>query len=1274
MGDFGRDVTDRKNLESQLGRARQEWKEIFEAVGHPMMILDTEHRILEVNPATTRVAGLSREELIGRRCFEVFHHPGDAGPPGGCPLQTILREGESQTTEMEMEAVMGTFLVSCTPMYDEFGRVEKIIHVATDITGRKATEKALAQSEERYRNLVEDSPEGVVLHDGEMFLYLNPRAVALYGADNPGDLIGKRVLDYVHPDDRDPVGGRIGKILSTGGSTVPWEVRILRVDGQSVSVETSGGLVDYRGRKVVQVILRDVAERKKTEEALRFSERKYRELYEGMRDGWAAVDMTGRITEFNSTFQHMVGYEETEVHGLAYEDLTPPNWHSFEKRILEEQVLKRGYSDPYEKEYRRKDGVVFPVELTAYLLRDHKGRPSGFWAVVRDITERKEAERVIQASEKKYRSIFEQALEGIFQTTPEGRYLSVNPALARTFGYPSPQSMMDEVSNIGEQQYVRPEDREKIKKLYEQQGFIDDFEVEMYTRDRRPIWVSMTARAVRDEEGRILFYEGVTEDVTKRKLAEEALKVSEETFYKAFQLSPLMKSISTLKEGRYIDVNRAFLETTGYTREEAVGQTSTDLRIFANPEDRDRFVLLLTRDGLLRNEEADIRTKDGRVRTTSFSAEIIEVRGEQHLLVIADDITDRKRAVEALRESEATLRTLFRAAPIGIGFVKDRILGWTNEEITRMTGYSPEELEGESAMILYPDEEEFLKVGMVKHAKVKEEGIGSIETRWRRKDGTVLDVFLSSASIVPRDLSSGLVFTAMDISERKGFEAQLSESEERYRTAIENSNDGIAVVRGDAYLYVNRRFVEMFGYERSDEVVGRSMAEFVHPEDHDRVIGINLRRQRNEEVPSRYEFKGVRKDGSVIFVEVSAARTNYFGMSVSIAYLRDISERKDLEAQLVQAQKMEAVGQLAGGVAHDFNNLLTTIIGYSSLLQMKMAADDPLRVYVDPILTSGERGAHLTQSLLAFSRKQILNQKPIDLNDTVKGARRLLARVIGEDVTLETEYAKEDLTVMADSVQIEQILMNLAINARDAMPQGGTLGISTGSREIGEEQAKRYNIQGPGRFACITVSDTGAGMDDKTKERIFEPFFTTKEVGKGTGLGLSIVYGIVKQHGGYVEVMSEPTRGTTFEIYLPLIRHQLWVPEEEERGLPPGGTETVLLAEDEPAVRQLSKQLLEDAGYHVIEAFDGEDAVRKFLDNRDGIDLLVLDVVMPKMNGKEVLNTVRGAGAGVRTLFVSGYSEDIIHTKGILQEGLDFVAKPIMPWKFLLKVREALDR
>jgi len=406
--------------------------------------------------------------------------------------------------------------------------------------------------------------------------------------------------------------------------------------------------------------------------------------------------------------------------------------------------------------------------------------------------------------------------------------------------------------------------------------------------------------------------------------------------------------------------------------------------------------------------------------------------------------------------------------------------------------------------------------------------------------------------------------------------------------------------------------------------------------------------------------------------EVGRLAEAFNAMSDSLK--RREAEKWHLEEQLRHAQKMEAIGTLAGGIAHDFNNILTAIIGYGNLLQLQIEKDSPHYYNVEQILASADKASNLTQSLLAFGRKQLISPKAINLNTTVTDVQKLLTRLIREDIEIKHNLTQEELVVMADVGQIEQILMNLATNARDAMPEGGVITIATESIWVEKGFFKADGPLAASRYALLSFSDTGVGIDDATKERIFDPFFTTKEVGKGTGLGLSMIYGIIKQHQGYIDVSSTPGKGTSFNIYLPLIWKE--AEEQQESGAleaPRGGTERILIAEDDEGVRMLSKDVLTRAGYRLIEAVDGEEAIRKFSECEQEIQLLLLDVIMPKKNGKEVYEAIKKIRPDMKALFISGYTSEIISTQGMIDQDINFVGKPVSPDTLLRKVREVLD-
>ena len=590
----------------------------------------------------------------------------------------------------------------------------------------------------------------------------------------------------------------------------------------------------------------------------------------------------------------------------------------------------------------------------------------------------------------------------------------------------------------------------------------------------------------------------------------------------------------------------------------------------------------------------------------------------------------------------------------------------------RLFGYAASEIIGGDVRMILRDLDSSAAIGGGGRINLCEVG-SMLECTAARKDGTIVPVELSLSQLQlgERWMWLGII---RDISARREAEDIMKQTLSLLSATLEASADGIMVrdLAGKTIIS-NQRFSDIWNLP--GHVLGtrddKLLRDYVHQQvqDPERFMALTEAQYIDAEQQS---YDTVRfKDGRV-FERFAAPQVIDEKIVGRVVCYRDLTEQKNLEHQLRHAQKMEALGTLAGGVAHDFNNILTVIMGFCNLTCMRLEQDSPLRPNLDQIMTASERALTLTNSLLAYSRKQTMNPKPMDLNATVLNTEKFLARLIGEGIELVTKPSGEKVTVLGDSGQIEQVLTNLAANARDAMNGRGCLIIGTRKINIDQDFIRLHGYGKAGSFALISVSDTGSGMDEKIRGKIFEPFFTTKEVGYGTGLGLSIVYGIVKQHDGYINVYSEPGKGTTFNIYLPLVDGTQQAASVEQQQIP-GGTETILLAEDDAGVRALVNSVLSGSGYRVIEAGDGEEAVRKFRENREEIDLLVMDVVMPKKNGKEAFLEISALKPGTKAIFISGYTADIIDKNGLIDAGLHLINKPLLPNQLLAKVRELLD-
>lgn len=640
------------------------------------------------------------------------------------------------------------------------------------------------------------------------------------------------------------------------------------------------------------------------------------------------------------------------------------------------------------------------------------------------------------------------------------------------------------------------------------------------------------------------------------------------------------------------------------------------------------------------------------------------------------DITDRMRAEDARRESEERYQELFENAN-DIIFTIDLAGKFTgiNKAAENITGYTRDEaLKMNISSVIAP---EFLDVAL---QMLSRKGLGGGRTRYELeivcKDGSRVALEFSPRIIYRDGKPVGIQGIARDTTERKRAEEALRESEERFRSLSEASLEGIMVHDQGVILDANRAFAHLFGYGQPEELVGKNGPDLLlTPESRSRIL---QRIERKEE--GRIELTGVRKDGTTFPMETESRPMKYRGRDARIVSFQDITGRKrdeeekvKLQGQLQQAMKMEAIGRLAGGVAHDFNNILTVITGYSELLLQKVGKESPLYGGLQEIRRAGDRAASMTQQLLAFSRKQIIEPKVMRLDRLVAEVLKMLARLIGEDIALQTITGKSLGSVKVDPGQFQQILMNLVVNARDAMPGGGKIVIETANVDLDEEYCVLHPYVVPGRFVMLAVSDTGEGMSEEVKAHIFEPFFTTKERGSGTGLGLATTYGAVKQSGGSIEVDSGVGKGTTFKIYLPRV-------EEEEEPLKnatprdlPGGAEAVLLVEDEDTVREMCSRILGDLGYKVTQARSGAEAVA-VAGTAGRIDLLLTDVVMPGMSGKELATQLVPRHPGMKVLYMSGYTDNAIVHHGVLDEGVSFIGKPYTPSALARRVREVLDK
>lgn len=649
----------------------------------------------------------------------------------------------------------------------------------------------------------------------------------------------------------------------------------------------------------------------------------------------------------------------------------------------------------------------------------------------------------------------------------------------------------------------------------------------------------------------------------------------------------------------------------------------------------------------------------------------------RHIQDLQAKAEERSQEAQMLRESEVLYRTLGEAVPDFIWACKaDGFPIFVNQRWIEYTGVTLEQAIQMPGPSFYHPEDYPRVVEMWKRNAVTQ-GPYEIEFRYRRHDGAYR-WFMDRA--VPIKDAQGRVLqwigTMTDIHERKQAEQELREREDQFRVTFEQAAVGIAHVGlNGQWLRVNNKLCEIVGYSR-EELLTRTFQDITHPDDLDADLACVRQILANEIPTFSMEKRYFHRQGFVVWTNltVSLARQPSGEPRYFISVVEDITERKRLEEQLLQAQKLESVGRLAGGVAHDFNNLLTAVLGYGQLLQEEFDLEPEAQEYLNNITLAADQGAHLTGQLLAFARRQVIAPKIVDLNTLLFSLDKMLRRLIGEHIELVMLPGKDLHSVRVDPGQFEQILINLVINARDAMSDGGKITIETYTATLDVDHNHYHEEVAPGAYAVLAVSDTGSGIEETVRLHIFEPFFTTKEKGRGTGLGLATVYGIVKQAGGHIWLYSEPGEGTIFTIYLPRTSGSV---EAAAVALhppaPKGGQETILVVEDEPAVRMLAVQALHGRGYTVLEATNGVEALQLVQGREQALALLVTDVIMPQMNGKELADRLLHIHPTLKVLYASGYTENTIEHHDVQESGATFLPKPYTATTLAHKVREILD-
>jgi two-component system, cell cycle sensor histidine kinase and response regulator CckA len=1012
---------------------------------------------------------------------------------------------------------------------------------------RDEAARALERSEAEYRRIVDTANEGIwAMDENFRTTFANERMAEMLG-EKPSEMLGKRVDSFMFEED---LTDHNEKMMSRQrGSDGRYERRFRHKDGDSVwTIVSAIALLDDEGRfKGSFAMLTDITERKRAEDALRGSEAMLKSILSTSPVGIGLAE--GRIMKWaNEAWMEMFGFaNERELVGQSARVIYPSDAEYERAGVALYGNLGSGQVTAVDATLRRKDGSLFDGHIRMKAL-DSPGPAARTISVISDISEGRRAERVLRESEVRYRTLFDNAPVGIFQTSSEGQTLYVNPYMAKLVGAQSPEEAVIHFRQLSNQLYADSHRRDEFIRTLREEGQVTDFEYEAVRMDGSRRHFSMNARVSEFRPDGSFLIEGFTSDITEQKLAEEALRQSEERYRATFNSAAVGIDLVDLG-GRFLKVNAVLSNYLGYTEEE--------------------------------------------------------------------------------------LRNL------------------TIEEVTH-----PEDLE---------------KTAQMHDALVRGNTEGyKLEKRYLRKDGSVIwaDTYVSAI----RD-SGGKHVAAVGVILDTTKQRKLDEIRLRLATAVEQVVETIVITDTQGTIvYVNPAFERVTGYSR-EEAIGNN-PRILRSGQHDERFYKNLWDTISSGAVWSGHFITRKKDGSLFEEEatISPIKDNSGNIVNYVAVKRDVTKELSLQKQLLQAQKMEAVGTLAGGIAHDFNNLLQVTLGFSELLLAPKNRDDPEYADLMKIFQAAKNGAELVQRLLTFSRKVEPKPIPLDLNRQIVQVENLLRRTIPKMIAIQLDLADDLARINADSAQVEQILMNLAVNARDAMPDGGKLTIATTDVSLDGKWCKAHVGSRPGEYVLLTVSDTGHGMDPKTVEHIFEPFYTTKELGRGTGLGLAMVYGIVKQHNGYIVCDSEIGRGTVFNVYFPPIEAYDDSSVEEPALVPTFGTETLLIVDDEELIRDLGHRILSKAGYKVIAARNGKEALTLFKKERPHVSLVILDLIMPEMGGLQCLRELLKMEPKLKVLVASGLSADSSIQEPIELGARGFVSKPFRGRELLRQVRKALDQ
>lgn len=1308
---FLEDITARKQAEKAFQESEQKYQGIIETMNDGFVILDENGIVTYANDRLLEMIGYARRKTIGSSIMDFLDEKnrnvftGDAnkrkkGAKTAYELEWIKKDGSILSTIMSPRAV-----------FDSAGRFKGSFAVITDITELKRVESALRTNEEKFQQVVENAHEWIWEVDCEsIYTYSSPVVESILGY-KPEELVGKKhFYDLFHKDDLKELNESAAIIFSNQEPIQSFVNRNIHKDGRIVWLITSGvpimddngEWIGYRGADI------DITNHRMAEEALQISEKRYRRLFEMNLAGVYHTTLDGEVIDCNESFAQMLGYESRK--DVLMQDATNFYLEKKDRADFIAKLKKESYVTNYECELKKKDGSPVWLLENVNLVRDSCGEPVYIQGTIINISERKRMEESLRESEERFRTVVENSHEGIVIINDKYRIEYVNDEMELIIGYNK-----EEIIDSDFRKYIHKDNvKDVVENYWGRREGIDipsryNFQLVRKNGEVRQVEVSVSI--IRCSSGSTQTI-GEIIDITDRKHAEEALKERERFLVDVFEgikdgICVIDNDFNIIRTNPSIEkwfshsmslVGKKCYQAFRF--EESVCEDCPCLKTLQTGEPEHQIVSRLTAEGCTQGwfdlfsfplvnpvskkvtgiigyyRDISERIRAGQLQNALYriaqhsdkSRDMDDLYGAMHEIV-ADVMHAKNFYIALYNENDDQISFPYfkdeadtELPPVDVG------KGLTNYVLRT----------GESLLCTQDVNDKLVRSGEI-------EVIGAASPNWLgvplKVEGKTIGVMAVQHYSDPNAYGirekNMLEFVSNEIAnaiQRKRAEKALIESKEKYQVVIDNSLEGIFIAQKNIIRFCNRRFVKMFGYKEPKDVLQKNLRELVSPHSWG-TVDIELRKcEEGSRKMTHFNFLARHPEGSDFEVETLCSRIVYEGENAIQGVLRDVSEQRGLEAQLRQAQKMEAIGRLAGGIAHDFNNLLTVITGHSEFAKMALSENDPLFRDIEEIFKAAEKASNLTGQLLAFSRKQTMELKVVDLNTIITNMDRMLQRLIGENIELITLPEKNLHKVKADPGQIEQVIVNLAVNSRDAMPRGGKLTIETENVDLDAQYIRSHPGVDEGTYVMLAVSDTGIGMTEEVRAKVFDPFFTTKEEGIGTGLGLSMIYGIIKQIHGNVWIYSEPGNGTCVKIYLPIVTD-----EEDEIILKPeyidvpGGKETILVVEDEQSVRELAVRTLKHMGYNVFDAQNGGEAFLLCESREEPFDLIITDVIMPKMSGADLIKRLDKMWSDLKVLYMSGYTANVIVNEGILKPGTPYIQKPFRLQALAKKVRDVLD-